>query len=363
MKARTFVISGGGTGGHLYPALAIAETIKRNESDADIYFIGTAKGIESRVVPQHGYKLYLIAVRGFARHRIWSNLSVPFRLMWSLVQSFRLLKKLNPDIVIGTGGYVSGPVLYMAQMMNIPTLIQEQNSYPGVTTRLLSKRADRVHLTYKASLVYLKRQDNCRITGNPVRRMSPLSLQQARRKLGLNPEKLTLLIFGGSQGAHMINMAVLQIIDRLLENDVQIIWGTGIQDESIIKESVQDKRVWKSSYIDEMPDAYRAADLAITRAGAITLAELTANHLPSILIPYPYAAADHQLNNALALAEQGAALVLEQKNLTPETLYQMIVDLLHDHGERKKMAERADKMAFPNAANDLYHSIQEVKRV
>ena len=361
-KQRTYVISGGGTGGHIYPALAVADTIRQHQPQSRIHFIGTLRGLENKVVPDHGYKLHLIAVRGVARNRIRENLTVPFRLLVSLLQSRRLLKKLDPDIVIGTGGYVSGPVLYMAQLMNIPTLLQEQNSYPGVTTRLLAKRADRVHLTFESSLNWLKRHDNCCITGNPVRQPSRLSVTDARRQFGLDPEKRTLLIFGGSQGAHAVNAAVLQIIDRLLERDVQIIWGTGRQDESAVKAAVSDQRVWSNAYIDNMPDAYRAADLAVTRAGAITLAELTANHLPSILVPYPFAADNHQLKNAEALADKGAACVVEQKNLQHDAFYQIITDLLNNEKQRKTMTKRAAEMAFPDAANDLYVSIQEVQK-
>ncbi|MDZ7721911.1 MAG: undecaprenyldiphospho-muramoylpentapeptide beta-N-acetylglucosaminyltransferase [candidate division KSB1 bacterium] len=361
-ESRTYILAGGGTGGHLYPALAIAEMIKRNQPDCDIHFIGTARGVETRVVPKQGYPLHLIAVRGVARNRFWMNVSVPFRLLCSLVQSRNLLKQLNPVIVIGTGGYVSGPILYMAQAMNIPTLIQEQNSYPGITTRLLAKRADRVHLSFESSLNWLKRHDNCRITGNPVRRPAELSKQQARRAFGLHSDKLTVLIFGGSQGAHAVNQAVLEIIDPLIADEIQLIWGTGEADESMIRSSVSDKPVWLNAFIDDMPAAYRAADLAVTRAGAMTLAELAVNQIPSLLIPYPYAAADHQLNNAKALVEKGAAVVIEQKDLHSGLLLKNIKALLQDDQKRAAMAQRAGEMAFPDAAKDLYGSIQEVSK-
>lgn len=363
-RLNTYILSGGGTGGHLYPALAIADRIRSHEPDCEIHFIGTKKGLETRVIPEYGYPLHLIAVRGMARNQVFRNIAVPFRLLYSLFQSWRLLKKLDPVIVIGTGGYVSGPVLYIAAKMGIPTLIQEQNSYPGVTTRLLSRYVDRVHLSFQRSLKFLKRHDICRLTGNPVRPPGDQTPAQARQVFALHPDRLTVLIFGGSQGAHAINTAVLAIIDRLLQqSDLQIIWGAGQADADWISSQIPNSdRLWCAAYIENMPMAYRAADIAISRAGAIALAELAVNHLPSILIPYPFAAADHQTENATALHSAGAAWILPQNKLTPDRLLSMIIKLIQDEQQRQVMSKKAREMAFPDAAETLYQSIQEVRQ-
>ena len=359
-----FLFAGGGTGGHLYPALAIAQKLEKTVKECEIHFVGTKKGIENRVVPEHGYPLHLISVRGVTRKLTPANIVVPFRVLWSLLQCGRILFKIRPAAVVGTGGYVSGPVLFMASLLGYPTLIQEQNSYPGVTTRLLAKRVKKVHLSFKESLKYFKKQSNLIISGNPVRDLRiRLSKKQARQHFNLKAEKPTLLVFGGSQGAVAINHAMLDSLEMLMhETDVQIIWSTGKTGFQKVKERIKEYsyRICVSNYIDEMEVAYAASDLVISRAGAMTLAEITMCRLPSILIPYPYAAAGHQVANARSLEKSGAAVVIVEKDLEGYVLAKEISRLLDDSNTLKKMQQAAANAAFPNATTEIVQSVLEI---
>lgn len=361
-----YLFAGGGTGGHLYPGIAIAEKILTLKPEADIIFVGTRKGLECRVIPQLGYALHLIAVRGFARSRFFVNVTVPFRLVWSLVQSAVLIHKIKPNAVIGTGGYVSGPVLYMASLLKYPSLIQEQNSYPGVTTRLLAKHVDRVHISFAETKKYLKDTSNIFLTGNPVRKLDKISRENARKAFELTPQKPTLLVFGGSQGALILNIAVLAIVDDLMSGtDIQIIWGVGRWDlqAALAAAAKYPGRIRAMAYIDEMAQAYSAADLVVCRAGALTLAEITQCGLPSILIPFARAAGSHQEANAKSLQKLGAAEVILEGDLQPEILSQKIVRLLDNPSDRRAMAEAASKAAYRNAAEEIVRSILSLERV
>ncbi|NOY59955.1 MAG: undecaprenyldiphospho-muramoylpentapeptide beta-N-acetylglucosaminyltransferase [Calditrichaeota bacterium] len=361
-----FLFAGGGTGGHLYPALAIAQKLEKTVKECEIHFVGTKKGIENRVVPEYGYPLHLISVRGVTRKLTPANIVVPFCVLWSLLQCGRILFKIRPAAVVGTGGYVSGPVLFMASLLGYPTLVQEQNSYPGVTTRLLAKRVKKVHLSFKESLKYFKKQSNLIISGNPVRDLSiRLSKKEARQHFNLETEKPTLLVFGGSQGAVAINHAVLDSLEMLMhETDVQIIWSTGKTGFQEVKERIKkySYRIWVSNYIDEMEVAYAASDLVISRAGAMTLAEITMCRLPSILIPYPYAAAGHQVANARSLEKSGAAVVIVEKDLEGYVLAKEISRLLDDSNTLKQMQQAAENAAFPNATTEIVQSVLEIAK-
>lgn len=362
-----FLFAGGGTGGHLYPAIAIAEAIRRQQPESEIHFVGTSKGLENTVIPQHGYPLHRIAVRGFSRVNLLQNFSVPFRLFWSLAQCCSILRRLKPCIVIGTGGYVSGPMLFMARTKGYPTLIQEQNSYPGVTTRLLSRWVDRVHVSFQDSLQYLPRKERVMLTGNPVRNFDlNISKENARKFFTLLPDRITLFIFGGSQGAQTINRAFSAILDRLMrETDLQILWSTGRLGHEDAERQAQSwsDRIKAMPFIHEMEKAYAAADLCIARAGAITLAEITLFGLPSILIPYPFAAANHQHINALALHSAGAAQVIPETELSPQKLFENILDLINDPGRRAQMGAAARRAAFPGAADQIVSSIFELAEI
>lgn len=361
-----FLFAGGGTGGHLYPALAIAQLLEKTVQECEIHFVGTKKGIENRVIPGYGYPLHLISVRGVSRKLTLANGAVPFRVLWSLVQCGRILHKIKPAAVVGTGGYVSGPVLFMASLFGYPTLIQEQNSYPGVTTRLLAKKVKRVHLSFEESKKYFKKQSNLVISGNPVRDFKiTLSKEKARQHFNLDTEKPTLLVFGGSQGAVAINRAVLDALEKLMhDTKVQIIWSTGTTGFQEVKEKITkySNRIWVSDYIDDMEKAYAACDLVISRAGAMALAEITICGLPSILIPYPFAAAGHQVANARSLEKSGAAVVIVEKDLDGYLLAKEVSRLLGDSEALKKMQQAAVRAAFPNATTEIVQSVLEIAK-
>ncbi len=360
----TYLFAGGGTGGHIYPAIAIAEEILRRQPESDIHFAGTKKGLERKVIPEKGFALHLIAVRGMARYRSIINFLIPFRLLWSLLQSLTLLLRLHPRAVIGTGGYVSGPVLFMASVLNYPTLIQEQNSYPGITTRLLARRVDRVHLSFEISKTYFKKKENLFVTGNPVRQLDVSeSKKEARQHFGLHGDRVTLFVFGGSQGASAINQALLESLETLLdETDIQIIWSTGPSEYEKIKQKTESwqTRLFLAPFITNMPMAYRAVDFALARAGAMTLTELTACGCPSVLIPYPYAAANHQEENSRTLEKAGAAKMILQSNLTSQILIETVKELTQDEDKRQQMSHVAIKFAFPQASQKIVDSLFEL---
>ncbi len=352
-----FFFAGGGTGGHYYPAVAMARRLSDLCSGCEIHFVGSSHGIEARLAPEQGFPMHFISVQGFARNRFLANILTPFRLLWSLGQCGWLVLKYSPDVVIGSGGYVSGPMLFMAHLFRRPTLIQEQNSYPGITTRILARYVDQIHLSFKGSEKYFKRRERVFITGNPVRDLNiTATSRQARQHFGLHPERPTVLIFGGSQGSRLINQAIAKSLAPIMEQtDAQILWAGGKWDLQQAQQAaaVFPQRVLLREYISEMAMAYRAADLAVCRAGALTLAELAQCGLPAVLIPFAAAAANHQEANARALQQQEAAVVILEKELQEDILVKEIIALLLDNEKRKTMSAAIRKTAFNNAADNL----------
>jgi len=359
-KKESFHFAGGGTGGHLFPALALAEVLKRRVPTAEIVFWGTSRGLENKIIPNTTYRLEKIPVRGFQRRLTLANLVFPFVLLASVAKVGRQFLFRRPRAVLGTGGYVSGPVVFVAWLLWIPVFIQEQNSFPGVTTRLLAKLARRVYLTFETSKKYFKHPKKLLVTGNPIR---PEILQADRtaalQKFGLSPEKYTLFVFGGSQGARKINRLLAEILPNLLQDlPLQVIWSTGASDFAEISRKMEGQpNVRVFDFIAEMSLAYAAADLVVCRAGATTLAEITAVGLPSVLIPYPFAAANHQVLNARSLEEAGAAVCLLENELTGEKLAQEIKRLFREPERLKKMAASAKKLARPEAAEVIVSDV------
>lgn len=356
------VFAGGGTGGHLYPAIAIADELCRRYPQCQIHFIGTSRGIETQVVPKLGYPLHLIAVRGVQRGRLLANISVPFRLVWSFFQSLFILLRIGPQVVVGTGGYVSGPMLFMAAVLGIPTVIQEQNSFPGVTTRLLARWVHAVHLTYEASRKYFKDQSKVVVSGNPVRsfQQSALTRQDARLKLNLRPDIFTVFVFGGSQGARGINRVMSEMAPKLLTlGSIQLLWSAGPQGiqqaQSVCREKSELCAVHE--FIFDMAAAYAASDLVICRAGATTLAEIAICGLPAILIPFPFAAAGHQETNARTLADLKAAEVILESELSSDLLLQRVLYYFQNIKARQQLSENILRTARPNATSDLVTAI------
>lgn len=356
------ILAGGKTGGHIFPAIAMAEEFKKRFSESRVIFVGTKDGLESEIVPTHGFKLISIQARGLYRKVNLKNLMLPYYVLKSLYQSLRILNEERPDLVVGTGGYVSFPVVFSASLKNIPTLIQEQNSYPGLSTRLLAFFVDRVCLSYLSSIKYFSTKKKLMVAGNPVREgIVSASRFEALRNFDLDPNKKTIFIFGGSQGAHAINLAVLDALDFLSEN-WQLLWQTGENDFVSVSEKVKGKKIkcLVFPFIDDMSSAYAASDLVISRAGALTLAEITVSGKPSLLIPYPFATADHQRYNAEVLQKEGAAEIIFQRDLTGEILAQRLFSLLSHEERLKKMEKQSKRMGKPEAASLLVNEMENL---
>ena len=360
------LFAGGGTGGHLFPAIAIAEKIKGLEPDAEIVFVGTSDKIEARVVPQHGFKFETIWISGFHRGVRLRNLLFPLKVVVAMVQAKSILKKFRPDAVVGTGGYVAGPVLRSAVHQRIPALIQEQNSYPGVTTRLLAKHVNEVHVTFESSKRYLEGAKEIFLSGNPTRD----SLERAGRDEALSyfgfdaaDDSPTILVFGGSLGAHSINEAIVAGMASLQTSGVRLICQTGPDDLDRVKASMSAlpaRKGWTGAFIDRMDLAYAASDLVVARAGATTIAELTRLGKPAILVPYPHAAANHQVENARSLAENGAARIVRDAEIGTKLIGEIQAAL--DKNALAEMSRRSKLLGRPDAAATIARRVIALAR-
>lgn len=355
------VLAGGGTGGHLYPALAIADEIKKLAPTSKILFVGTKDKIEARVVPQRGYDFRTIWISGFHRRLTLNNLLFPVKVLVACLQSFFLIKQHKPDLVVGTGGYVCGPVLSVASWLGIPILVHESNSYPGVTTRLLAHRATKVLVAFEETKRWLKRKDNVELVGTPTRsELGKAERAGALDFFALDPTKKTVLVFGGSLGATSINTAMVNLLDELQRNNVQLIWQTGQSGFERIRATVGNKNIgWIGPYIDRMDYAYAAADVVVCRSGALTIAELTRVGLPAILVPYPHAAADHQTANARTLVEAGAAIMVKDDELQIR-LGRELTQLLMNDELRRQMAHASKKLGRPEAGENIARKVLEL---
>ncbi len=363
------LFAGGGTAGHINPALAVAGYIKERHPDAKISYIGTAEKLEAKLVPEKGYDFYTIDVAGFQRkispQNIVKNISAVKKAVIASKDSRRFLKELKPDVVVGTGGYVSGPVLKEAERLGIKTAIHEQNAYPGVTTKMLASRADRVMLAMPEAEKRLKLNKKPIITGNPIREeLLSVKREEARAKLGLDSRPM-ILSFGGSLGARKINEAVSELIKW--HNGTEKFYhihGTGKTGYNSMLESLKDIKLSDSvkvrEYINDMDICMAAADLVICRAGAITLGELQACGKPSVLIPSPYVAENHQFHNAMTLKRSGAAEIIEEKDLSGEKLIKQVSYLIENKPKLLKMAEAAKQNAIIDANGRIYEIIMQL---
>lgn len=366
------LFAGGGTAGHINPALAIAGYLREREPDTEILYIGAKGGMEERLVPAAGFSFKSITISGFQRKLSWANVKknaqTVVRMFTSSREARGIIREFRPDICIGTGGYVSGPVIRDAIKMGIPALIHEQNAYPGVTNKTLSKHASRTMLAVADAQKHLDPSAHCVLTGNPVRQeIIRTRREEARRKLGLD-ERPMILSFGGSLGARKINEAVADLLvwsaqkDRFQHIHAFGQWGTWFPD--LLKEKGlnlgKHPQMDIREYINDMPDCLAAADLVICRAGAITLSELQAQGRASILIPSPNVAENHQYHNAMALVNRKAAAILEEKDLSGEVLCRKVEELFASPSTIPHLAENAKKMAILNANERIYHIIKEV---
>ncbi len=352
------LFAGGGTGGHLFPAIAIAEEVAALDAGSKIEFVGTRYGIEYRMRNELAYPLTLIAMRGLARKVSISWIMFPIRLAVSVWQSLRILRRFKPDVVVGTGGYVAGPVIIAAAIKKIPRALQEQNSYPGLVTRQLGSKVNVVFTAYEKAEEYIPRDVSCRRLGNPIRRsLTQGDREEALKTFGLKTDRTTILILGGSQGARRINKAVLASLDGL-DDTMQVLWQCGKRDYTDVTARVDktDFVVSLFPFSNEMDLVYAAADLAVARAGALTIAELTACGIPSILIPYPFATADHQTHNAAEVATAGAAETIADSELDSIKLLNRAADIIRS-GRLNTMRDAARSLGRPQAATDIAREV------
>jgi len=343
-----FLFAGGGTGGHLFPAIAVAQKILSLKPEAEILFVGTKSKIEGSIVPKLGFNFSSIWISGFSRRFSLKNLLFPFKLIVSLIQSILINMKFKPIVAIGSGGYVSGPAIFGSDIMGAKIILLEQNVYPGVTTRLLEKYAEEIHLSFEDSKKYFKKPDKLKITGNPIREnLKCVDKISALKSFDLSLEKKTILILGGSLGAASINKAISNNIENFIINDIQIIWQTG-------KNYIENYRKYSSKtiivipFIENMNLAYSACDLVISRAGGITITEIINLGLPSILIPSPNVAENHQYLNAKNLFDNNAAIFIEDSKIESE-LWQEINSTITDNNKLSKLKTNALQIAKPEA--------------
>ncbi len=358
---KRILITGGGTGGHVYPALATIEALQE-QGNFEFLYVGGKDGIETRLVPRDKIWMETLWIAGFMRSLALKNLLFPFKLLASLYKSWRIIRRFKPHIAVGMGGYVTGPVLYIAAKLRIPVLIQEQDLYPGVTTRLLAKYVDRICLSFEGATKYLtKFLKKTIVTGNPVRKdLLQLNRDTALQKWGFDRQKLTILIFGGSQGARSINLAMLKILPELIKSySFQMIWQTGEKqyDSVRVAADFDQANIRILPYIQDMPDAYAVADIIVCRAGASSLAELAVVGRATILVPYPYAAGKHQEHNSRMMEEAGAALMVLEGEGWEEKLQTALEKLLSDPDLRQQQSLAWKKMARPNAAQQISEEI------
>lgn len=344
-----FIIAGGGTGGHLYPALAVAQQIREMKPESEILFIGTKNKIEARVVPEYGFNFRTIWISGFSRRLTLSNILFPLKVFVSAFQSLAISFGFKPRVAIGCGAYVSGPVIWSASVMGAKIILLEQNSYPGVTNRLLEKKADEIHITFEESKKYFREKDKLHVTGNPVRINLKLGDKiEALKKFGLDETKKTLLIIGGSLGARTINEIVADSIVELTSKGLQIIWQTG-QSYFEKYKTLESGSVKVMPFISDMSSAFTACDLVLARSGATTIAEAANLALPVIFVPSTNVAANHQFMNAKALSDNDAAILIEDKNLRTE-LVASVLQTINDEKKLNELKKNISAFSKPDAA-------------
>ncbi len=358
MKKYKFILSGGGTGGHIYPAVAIANELKLRFPDCEILFVGAQDKMEMQKVPQAGYTIEGLWIAGLQRKLTLQNMMFPFKLVSSLWKSRKIIKKFKPDAVIGTGGFASGPLLQVANSNNIPTVIQEQNSYPGITNKILSKKANAICVAYE-KLERFFPKDKIVFTGNPVRQDlldSDSKTQEGITHFKLDDNKRTLLILGGSLGARRVNQLIEKELDFLLASGIQVFWQCGKLYFEEYKKYNDKENVQVVAFIDRMDLIYAAADFVISRAGASSVSELCLVGKPTIFIPSPNVAEDHQTKNAKAIVDKKGAILLKESELDDkfETTFS---ELISNESHQKELSQNIKKLAKPNATKDIVEQI------
>lgn len=358
MAKKKFILSGGGTGGHIYPAVAIANELKSRFPDAEFLFVGAQDKMEMQKVPQAGYNIKGLWIAGLQRKLTLQNMMFPIKLMSSLLKARSIVREFKPDIAIGTGGFASGPLLQVAGFAGIPTLIQEQNSYPGITNKMLAKRAAKICVAYE-NLERFFPKDKIVLTGNPVRQ-DLIAMhdrrQQAVDYFKLDPDKKTLLVLGGSLGSRRINQLIAKEVVGITAQNVQVIWQCGKFYIDEYKHFGEKQNIQVTAFIDRMDLVYAAADIVISRAGASSVSELCIVGKPVIFIPSPNVAEDHQTKNAKAIVDKGGAILLKESELDSQ-FADTFNNLLADANKQKELGENIKKLAKANATKDIVEEI------
>lgn len=361
------LLAGGGTGGHINPAISIANFIKERDKNFEALFVGTKRGLEKKLVPNAGYNIEYIDIRGFDRKNPFRNIVVVEKLIKSKHDCVKLLKSFKPDAVVCTGGYVSGPVIIAAHKLGIPSLIHEQNVYPGLTVKGAEKYVDYVAVSFPETVNHMKDREKCVVTGNPIREeLLRTDAAAAREKLGLS-KKPFVLVFGGSLGAQKLNDAMVEVIKKLgRQSPVQMLFGTGERNyEQVLgqlggTEIAEDIKI--VPYINNMNEVMAAADLVVSRSGAITLSEIAALGKPSVLIPSPNVVRNHQEQNAREFERVGGAAVVLEKDMSGDVIYDKIISMTGDMNKLKKMSENVGTLAKTNALEELYALIVKMSK-
>jgi UDP-N-acetylglucosamine--N-acetylmuramyl-(pentapeptide) pyrophosphoryl-undecaprenol N-acetylglucosamine transferase len=360
MEKLKFILSGGGTGGHIYPAVAIANELKSRFPNAEFLFVGAKDKMEMQKVPQAGYNIEGLWISGLQRKLTLQNAMFPFKLIDSLWKSRKIIKQFKPNVVIGTGGFASGPLLQMANMLNIPTVIQEQNSYPGITNKLLSKKANKICVAYE-NLEKFFPKEKMILTGNPVRQ-DLIDIESKRAEaiqfFNLDANKKTLLVLGGSLGARRVNQLIEKELDTILSQEVQVIWQCGkLYFEDYKKYNSNNVQVL--AFIDRMDLVYSAADIVISRAGASSVSELCIVGKPVIFIPSPNVAEDHQTKNAKSIVDKKGAIMLRESEL--DSQFSLVFEaLLKDQGKQDQLSKNIKHLALPNATKQIVDEIEKL---
>ena len=356
------IMTGGGTGGHIYPAISIADKIKRKHPDAEILFVGTEKGMEKDLVPKNGYNIRFITVSGFHRKQLWKNIKTAMDLVKGNRQANKIVKEFKPDLVIGTGGYVCGPVVRAAHKKGIKTYIHEQNAFPGVTNKLLEKYVDKVFVSFPESKEYFKNPSKLVVTGNPIRKSFLLcGMNDSRGKMGIKPNEFVILCFGGSLGAGKINNTMIHVIKAINGMpDTRLFFITGRHYYKKVMETLKENEIDQNDninileYADNMHEYLSAADLVISRAGALTVSEITACGKASILIPSPNVTGNHQFFNAKVVADKGGAIIVEERDLSDEKLLGTILRLKNNKEALNSMSTASAKIGRVDAVDVIY---------
>ena len=360
MKRIKVLLSGGGTGGHIFPAVAIADELKSRFKDAEFLFIGANGKMEMEKVPQAGYPIKGLDIQGLDRSAFWKNLRLPFKLIKSINEAHRIIKDFNPDFVVGTGGYASGPALYAASRAAKPYFIQEQNAFAGLTNRILSKRSRRIYTAYQNVKGFPI--EKTRYVGNPVRSTLAQGVEdrnEAVRSFGMDPAKLVVLSVGGSLGSQTLNKTWLKNLENLYDSNVQLIWQTGKVSYNEIKSNMEkfpQEGIYLTEFLTDMNRAYSAADIIVSRAGAIAISELALVGKATILVPYPLAAENHQEANALSLVDKQAAVMVKDYEMV-DKFWPLLHSLIQDEQERIKLSSKLKMLARPNAVKDIVDDI------